>query len=98
MKEPITNKPSQIRGSWGIYVQSGDFQEIDSLGRQLSIVLDCPCHYPAWNKKLYECHCNITFPYYMVKAAYDSGDWSTILRVHKDEEMEKVSSNIIKES
>ena len=81
-KLPNNNIPTKIDGSWGIYIQSGDYQEISELGRQLSLVLKCPCHYPAWNKKLFECHCNITFPYFMVKAAYDSEDWSNILKVH----------------
>ena len=81
IKKPPNDRPAQANGSWGIYVQEGGYQEIDSLGRQLSLVLNCPCR--AWNKKLFECHCNITYPYYMVKAAYDSGDWSTILKVRK---------------
>jgi len=80
---PNDSKPAQVDGSWGIYVQSGDYQEITGLGSRLSVVLNCPCHYPAWNKKLFECRCNITFPYFMVKAAYDSGDWSNILEVHQ---------------
>ena len=83
MKKPPNNHvSSKIDGSWGIYVQAGNYQEISTLGSQLSIVLGCPCHYPAWDKKLFECQCNITFPYYVVKAAYDSNDWSRILEVH----------------
>ena len=83
-QEPRVNGPSQHNGSWGIYIQAGNYQEISKLGRQLSIALDCPCHYPAWDKNLFECKCNITYPYFMVKAAYESGDWSTILKVHKE--------------
>jgi len=50
------------------------------LGSQLSKEISCPVHYPAWNKNMFECKCNITFPYYIVKAK----DWDRVREIHKN--------------
>lgn len=70
--------------NWNSFVQSGNLQEIDTMGSQLSIRLDCPVHYPAFNKNLFECSCGITIPYFMVKGAIVTGDWSLVERKHKE--------------
>jgi len=70
---------------WGYFQQGSDqMQEVEAMGSKLSEVLDCPVHYPAFGKKLYECHCEIVFPAYMVKAAMDSGNWDDIKRKHSE--------------
>jgi len=66
--------------TWGAYVQQGNLQEIEMLGSQLSKEIDCPVHYPAWNKNMFECKCNITFPVYIVKA----GNWDMVREIHKN--------------
>jgi len=66
--------------TWGAYVQQGNLQEIEMLGSQLSKEISCPVHYPAWNKNMFECKCNITFPYYIVKAK----DWDRVREIHKN--------------
>ena len=66
---------------WGAYQQPGLNEEIDRLGAKLSIELDCAVHYPAYNKNLYECHCGVIFPFYVVK----SQDWELIKKKHEDE-------------
>jgi len=65
--------------TWGTYVQQGNLEEIERLGSQLSKEINCPVHYPAWNKNMFECKCNIIFPYYMVNAK----DWDRIREIHR---------------
>jgi len=67
--------------TWGAYVQSGNLDEIDSLGKELSLKLDCPVHYPAHNKNLFECRCGVIFPLYVVKGE----NWQEIIRKHIEE-------------
>lgn len=74
--------------SWGIYTQSNSaisFQDIELIGSQLSLVIGCPVHYPAYNKKLFECKCGILFPYYVVSGCIKSKENNlNILRdIHK---------------
>ena len=66
------------------YLQQGQdrLQELDSLGTKLSKVLGCPVHYPAFDKNLFRCKHGITFPVFMVKAAYETGNWGQIIRQH----------------
>jgi len=63
---------------WGVYNQPGFSQEIDSLGARLSVEIDCPVHYPAYNKNLFECRCGVIFPLYLVKGQ----DWGLIKQRH----------------
>ncbi len=67
--------------SWGAYVQQGLDNELDLLGSKLSIEIGCPVHYPAYNKRLFECRCGVIFPYYLV----DGGNWEGIKRKHEEE-------------
>jgi len=68
---------------WGAYIQGGeDFEKIDRAGSQLSLVLNCAVHYPAYEKRLFECSCNIVFPAYAVEAAMVTNEWSLILERH----------------
>lgn len=72
-------------GSWGYYMQStGHQQEIELCGSQLSVQLDCPVHYPAYGKRLYECYCGVLFPAYVVQAAVESGDWGDVVKLHEN--------------
>ena len=70
-----------MKGSWGAYVQAGNFEQVDSLGSELSIRIDCAVHYPAYNKNLFECKCGVIFPLYMVAGR----DWDVIIKRHEDE-------------
>ena len=67
--------------TWGAYTQQGDLAEIDSLGSELSMRINCPVHYPAYNKNLFECRCGVIFPLYIVRG----NDWDTIIKKHDDE-------------
>ena len=67
--------------TWGAYVQQGNFDEVDELGAELSRRLNCPVHYPAYNKNLFECKCGVIFPLYMVKGR----DWNSIIVRHSEE-------------
>lgn len=72
-------------GSWGYYIQgNGHQKEIDEAGSQLSIQLNCPVHYPAYNKRLFECRCGVLFPVFLADYAIMSGDWSVVLKHHRD--------------
>lgn len=66
---------------WGAYVQPGLDEEIDSLGSRLSVEISCPVHYPAYGKNLFECHCGVIFPLYLVRG----GNWELIKQKHVEE-------------
>jgi hypothetical protein len=59
----------------------GQMLEVDELGSQLSIEIDCPVHYPAFGKHLFECRCGVVFPVYLVKSL----NWELIRRKHEEE-------------
>ena len=63
---------------WGAYIQNGFSRDIDVMGSQLSLHLHCPVHYPAYDKRLFECKCGVIFPVYLVEGE----DWVKILRHH----------------
>ena len=66
------------------HLQQGQdrLQELNNLGAKLSEVLHCPISYPAFDKNLFVCKHGITFPAFMVKAAYQTNDWSRIIKCH----------------
>lgn len=66
--------------TWRAFAQQGNLQEIDILGSRLSREIDCPVHYPAYNKNMFECQCGVTFPVFLVK----SGDWDKVREIHKN--------------
>jgi hypothetical protein len=69
--------------SWGSYIQGGEsFEQVDKAGLALSNHIGCPIHYPAYNKRLFECKCSIVFPVWQVEAAMKSKDWSVIDMLH----------------
>ena len=70
--------------TWGAYTQQGNLQELDTLGSRLSLAIRCPVHYPAYNKNVFECKCNVTFSLFIVKGAVGNGNWEPIIKKHKD--------------
>lgn len=69
--------------AWGAYVQGNEqFQELESLGSELSIQISCPVHFPAFGKNLFECKCEVTFPVYLVR----SRNWDKIRQRHEGKE------------
>lgn len=67
---------------WGFFMQGSDQQiEIDELGRDLSLAIHCPVHYPAYNKNLFECECGVIFPVYVLKGH----TWEWIRNFHEQE-------------
>ena len=69
-------------GEWGFYIQGSDQMiEMDELGSQLSMIIHCPVHHPAFGKKLFECGCGVIFPAYLVK----DRNWELIRRKHQEE-------------
>jgi hypothetical protein len=74
--------PANTTG-WGFHLQGSQAnRDKDSMGAELSVILDCPVHYPAFDKGLYECECGIVFPQHAVKYAWQSKDWSAITELH----------------
>lgn len=68
---------------WGYFVQGSDqLQEVDELGRKLSLILHCSIHYPAWNKPYYECHCGCLFPLWAVRSCLEMNDWTVMITEH----------------
>ncbi|KKN75157.1 hypothetical protein LCGC14_0383160 [marine sediment metagenome] len=66
---------------WGYYLQTPEQRDVDELGSKLSVVLNCPVHFPAWGKNMFECLCGVIFPLYIVKG----GDWEKIKQKHLEE-------------
>ncbi len=70
--------------SWGFLMQGSDQMiEVEELGAKLSTVIHCPVHYPAYNKRMFECQCGVLFPVYFLKGNLDN--WDIIIRKHKAE-------------
>jgi len=59
-------------------------QEIMELGALLERVIDCPVHYPAFGKNLFECMCNRVFPVYLVRGAQAINDLDRLVKFHKE--------------
>jgi hypothetical protein len=73
--------------SWGAFIQGGDeWEKINTAGLALNKAINCSVHYPAYNKRLFECSCDICFPVFMVDIAMQTGDWSMIIDKHKKEQ------------
>ncbi len=52
---------------WGYYQQGAEqLQELEKLGLKLNYAIQCPVHYPAWGKRLFECKHGILFPVFFV--------------------------------
>ena len=72
-------------GSWGYYMQGNENQQsLHRAGAELSKVIGCPVHYPAFNKHMFECRCGVLFPVFVVDAAAESGDWSAVQTQHSE--------------
>ena len=70
---------------WGYFQQGSDqMHEIMELGELLNSKIDCPVHYPAFGKNLFECKCNVIFPVYMVKGARAVDIWDLVYQVHAE--------------
>ena len=71
-----------MTGSWGYYMQGSEQQGlVDELGSELSVAINCPVHYPAFGKHLFECMCGVVFPVYLVRIK----NWDLIKRKHVEE-------------
>lgn len=71
-----------MSGNWGAYVQNHNLEHLEQIGKALNLHLGCAVHYPAFDKRLFECKCNRIFPAWMVEHAVDSNDWSMIDEIH----------------
>lgn len=50
-------------------MQGNEEQEkLEALGLKLNLAIDCPIHYPAFGKRIFECKCGMTFPLFVVEA------------------------------
>lgn len=70
--------------SWGFYEQGSDqMHEVIELGERLSIEVNCPVHFPAYGKNLFECSCGVIFPVYFLKGH----SWKEIKEFHEKEKV-----------
>lgn len=69
-------------------INQGADEELLSLGCDLSAILFCPVRYceSHYNKPIFECHCEKIFPRFAVKSAQESGDWSMIIKRHREKD------------
>ena len=67
------------------YLQQGSDQmiEVDELGTKLSLAIHCGVHYPAYNKRMFECKCGVLFPVYFLRGNLDN--WDIIRKKHDTE-------------
>ena len=72
--------------SWQFNNQQGEWELVDSLGKDLSAILHCPVRYCAWqyDKPIFETADGKVYPKFAVQAAQDSGDWSQVMQHHKE--------------
>lgn len=72
---------------WNAIQHQGDWELVDSLGRDLSAILHCPVRYCAvhYDKPIYECRHLVAFPKFAVQIAQETGDWSQIMQRHAEE-------------
>ena len=74
-----------MSGSWGYYIQGNlKEKEIDELGSRLSVIIHCPVHYPAYDKRMFECKCGVVFPLYLLE-----GGHFTVEQIKEKHEREK---------
>jgi hypothetical protein len=73
---------------WTPVPQTGDWEVVDRLGRDLSAILHCPVRFCAYqyDKPVFECKCLKNFPKFSVLAAQESGDWSLIMERHNEKD------------
>lgn len=71
---------------WQPIPQQGEWEIVDSLGKDLSAILFCPVRYceSHYAKPLYECEHSISFPKFAVQIAQNTGEWHDIIQRHKD--------------
>lgn len=71
---------------WTMVNNQGDYEMVDSLGKDLSAILFCPVRYCAYQyeKPLFECKCGKVFPKFAVQIAQETGDWGQIMERHKE--------------
>lgn len=69
--------------SWGAYMRDSNLEHLEQIGSALNLHIGCPVHYPAYDKRLFECKCNVIFPVWMVEAAVENGNWEDIDRIHR---------------
>ena len=62
-------------------MQPGLSRELEQAGAQLSIEVNCPIHYPAFNKNLFECKHGVVFPVWIPFG----GNWDIARTKHEDE-------------
>jgi len=67
--------------AWGAYIQQGLSKELEMAGSQLSIEIDCPVHYPAYDKNLFECKHGVLFPVWIPFGQ----NWDIARQKHEDE-------------
>jgi hypothetical protein len=71
---------------WDFIPQQGDFEVVDSLGKDLSAILNCPVRYLEAHvaKPMFQCACSKIFPKFAVQAAQNTGEWHDIIIRHKE--------------
>ena len=58
--------------NWGSYLQgNAQTRQIDEMGSKLSVLLKCAVHYPAYDKRIFECKCGVTFPLFILEGQTD---------------------------
>ncbi len=54
--------------NWGSYIQGNtQTRQIDEMGSKLSLDINCAVHYPAFDKRIFECKCGVLFPIYFLE-------------------------------
>ena len=71
---------------WGYYMQGSDqLVEVDELGSQLSLIIGCAVHYPAYAKNMFECRCGVCFPVGLVRGFIKYDKPIELLHKHEQE-------------
>lgn len=58
--------------SWGFFQQgNSNMDDVMRLGQKLNLAIECPIHYPAFGKRVFECKCGVLFPLFLVDGRTD---------------------------
>lgn len=60
-------------------MQQGNFNDVDSLGKKLSLVLGCPVRWTGHERNVFVCSHDIAFPLHRLKGL---DDWTQVKAEH----------------
>lgn len=67
------------------FAQTGVNNDIDEMGKDLSVIIGCCVRFSPYGKPAFECEHMVSFPLFAIKPAWQTNKWYDIYRKHEDE-------------